>query len=214
MKSDDRLIVLHYTRYGENAVVLHTLSRTWGRRSFMVRNASRSIAFFQPLALLDCTVTENPKSQLMGAGNFSNAAPLSGIRNSAGKNAISMFMAEVLLRCLQEGTEENGFFDWCQTEILLLDALKADYSNFHIRFLLDMAAALGFCPSHEDLLPFMEDSAAKMLCFIQNDQACSMLIPMSGKERADLCEHLLKYLQFHLETPVHIRSLAILRELF
>lgn len=214
MKLDDRLIVLHYTRYGENAVVLHTLSRTWGRRSFMVRNASRTIAFFQPLALLDCVVTENPKSKLMGAGNFSNAAALSGIRNSAGKNAISMFMAEVLLRCFQEGMEENGIFEWCQGEILLLDALKADYSNFHIRFLLDLAAAMGFSPSYEDLLPFMEDSAAKMLCFIQNDEASSMLIPMSGKERAALCGRLLKYLEFHLETPVHIRSLSILQELF
>lgn len=208
------MIVLHYTRYGENAVILHTLSRTLGRRSFIVRNASRSIAFFQPLALLDCTVTENPKSQLMSAGSFSSAAPLSGIRDSAIKNAMSMFMAEVLLRCLREGVEENGIFDWCQGEILLLDAMKADYSNFHIRFLLDLASALGFSPSYEDLLPFMEDSAAKMLCIIQKDKASSMLVPLSGKERSTICERLLKYLEFHLETAVHIRSLDILRELF
>ena len=33
------LIVLSTTKVGENALVVHTLSREWGRRGFLVRSA-------------------------------------------------------------------------------------------------------------------------------------------------------------------------------
>ena len=51
MKVNTQLIVLHTTRYGENSVILHTLGREYGRRSFFVRNASKKqmMTLFQPL---------------------------------------------------------------------------------------------------------------------------------------------------------------------
>lgn len=213
MKVQDRVIVLNGTPFSEKSLVLHCLSREWGRRSFLVSNASRLMPFFQPLNILDCEVAENPKSRLYKASSFSSVAPLAGIRSSYGKNAISMFMAEVLYRALREDVSEPGLFAWCQEEILLLDALQADYANFHIRFLLDFASAMGFSPSYDALLPFLDDSAALAGEFLSRDAADSMLIPVSGARRSDLCARLLKYLECHLEAPLKIRSLSVLQEI-
>ena len=41
-----------------------------------------------------------------------------------------------------------------------------------------------------------------------------MLIPLSGQVRNDLASSLIRYLEFHTESTINIRSLAVLRELF
>lgn len=213
MKEADRIIVLHSTAFSEKSLVIHCLSRQYGRRSFLVGNISRSMAFFQPMNILDCEIAANPKSSLFKASGFVSAHPLAGIRSSFGKNAISMFMAEILFRGLKEGIDEPGLFEWMESEILLLDALEGSYANFHIRFLLDFAAAMGFSPSMEALLPFLEESSAVAGRFLTGTPADSMLIPLTGEQRSLLCARLLKYLEFHLESALNIRSLAILQEI-
>lgn len=214
MTVPDEIIILHYTRYGEKAVILHTLSQTQGRRSFIVKDASRLMPYFQPLNILGCETVTNPKSQLCSAKNFIEAIPTSGIRFSFGKNAISMFMAEVVYRAVHEGTDEPGLYEWLRSEIILLNEMECDYSNFHIRFLLDFAAAMGFSPSMDTLLPFLEDSATAVSQMMDAGFADSMLLKMTGAQRSVICTRLLKYLEFHLECPLHIRSLGVLGELF
>ena len=214
MKYFDRIIVLSTTPFRDKSLVLHCLSSRDGRCALLVRNAVGAKAFLQPLAVLECEVSQPLRSSMKCAKDFSNCLPLNGIRRFQGKNAISMFISEVLFRSLQEGTLEEGLFDWCESQIMLLNGLEKDYANFHIRFLLDYAAALGFKASEESLLPFAEDSAGSAIAFLNSDFAQAMLIPMNGEKRALLCERILKYLEFHLETPLNIRSLGILSELF
>lgn len=214
MVHTDEIIILHHTLFSEKSVILHTLSSTFGRRSFIVKNASRTMLYFQPLNILRCDITENPKSSLWSAGAFSESCPIMGIRTSMGKNAISMFMAEVLLRATREGNDEPGLYEWCRQEIHLLDALQSDYSNFHIRFLLDFASAMGFSPELDNLLPFLDDSSTAVQQFLQADFAQSMLIRISGDRRNDICCKLLKFMEFHLDVPLKIKSLAVLGELF
>lgn len=214
MTHPERIIILHHTAFSDKSVVLHTLSQTYGRRSFMVRNATRCMNFFQPLNILECNVSDSGKGQLLQASAFSEYRPLLGLRGSMGKNAISMFMAEVLYRSLREGALEPGLFEWCESQIMLLDALQASYANFHIRFLLDYAGAIGFAPHYEALLPFMGESISGMEEFLHSDFTEAMLIPMHGAQRTDLCNGLLKYLEFHMEVPIRVRSLSVLGELF
>ena len=220
MNISDEAIVLNTTPLRDNSLVVHTLSREWGRRSFICRTAHR--AFLQPLNILETVVTQNPKSDLWRISALSCAHPLGGIRRSAGKNAISMFIAEVLLRSLQEGSRDEGLYDWCISRILLLDSMEGNFASFHVRFLLDYCAAMGFEPTWESLLPFMDSPLGECTgnlptlarSFIEASPADSMLIPLDGKTRSEVCRRLLKYLEFHLETPLHVRSLDVLMELF
>jgi len=214
MKQQDCIIVLHYTRCSDNAVMLHALSRTFGRKSFLVRSAAKYINFFQPLNILECDLSTSPKSSILSANAFREAVPLNGLRLSLGKNAISMFLAEVLYRTLQEDADDLSLFEWCHNQICLLDAMEEDFANFHLRFLLDYCAALGFAPAKENLLPFTEDLTPAASAILEGSPPGAMLLPMTGKERTQICERLLHYLSFHLEKAVNVRSLEVLSELF
>ena len=105
---------------------------------------------FQPLSVLDAEVTENPKSDLWRVHALSASHPLTGLRTSAAKNAMTLFMSEVLWRTVRDGAREDGLFEWLERSILTLDALQGDYANYHLRFLLELASALGFSPALAD----------------------------------------------------------------
>ena len=140
--------------------------------------------------------------------------PLMGIRNSVYKNSITMFMSEVLFRIVREGAYEQGLYEWCEKNILLLDAMQEDFSNFHIRFLLELTIALGFSPEAKDLLPFVGDHYAVVEQFMKLPFADSMLIPLTGPVRNEIAEEILRYIEFHTESAVNINSLKVLRDLF
>ena len=42
----------------------------------------------------------------------------------------------------------------------------------------------------------------------------AMLVPMTGAVRSSLIESFLSYIETHLEYPLHIRSAAVLKDLF
>ena len=216
MVKDTELIVLHTTKFGENSLVVHTLSRDYGRRSFLIRGVGKKsgMSLFLPLTLLEADVVESSKSTLYTAKNLVARHPLMGIRNSVYKNSITMFMSEVLFRIVREGAYEQGLYEWCEKNILLLDAMQEDFSNFHIRFLLELTIALGFSPEAKDLLPFVGDHYAVVEQFMKLSFADSMLIPLTGPVRNEIAEEILRYIEFHTESAVNINSLKVLRELF
>ena len=101
---DEQVIILNYTKIRDNSIVVHTLSRTYGRKSFLVRTGAKAkMAFYLPLNILELSVTENPKSDLWYARPVAAKYPLLGIRNNVFKNAISLFMAEVIYRTVKDG---------------------------------------------------------------------------------------------------------------
>ena len=208
-------IVLGYTKFGENSVVVHTLSEEYGRRGFLVRVGKKAgMALLLPMNILEMDIVPNPKSTLWSARNLTARDPLNGIRNNLYKNTMSLFLSEVLLRTVKDGQMEDGLFPWCLRSILTLDGLETDFSNFHIRFLLEFADALGFRPTFEDIAPFAEKHLKQLKPFLGTGFSESMLIPLRGEERNALCEDILRYLEYHTESAIRVQSLAVLREVF
>ena len=215
MTTGTELIVLHTTKFGENSIVVHTLSRDYGRRSFLVRGAGKKVlSLLLPLNILEAEITESPKSTLYTARNLTSRHPLLGIRNNIYKNTMTMFLSEVIYRTIKEGAQEHGLFEWCRGQILLLSAMESDFSNFHIRFLLELSVALGFSPETSDLMPFVEENYTTVSEFMTSSFAESMLIPLSGPVRNKICEDVLRYIEYHSESTLTINSLKVLRELF
>lgn len=210
------LIVLHTTKYGENSIIVHTLSKEYGRRGFMVRGLGKKslMSLFQPLSVLEAEIQESTKSNLYSARSITAKYPLNGIRGNMFKNAMTMFMSEVLYRTVKDGAREDGLFEWCEKSILLLDTMQSDFSNFHIRFLLEFAVALGFSPSSQDMMPFTGDHYATVAGFMKGSFAESMLIPLTGSVRNEIAESILRYIEYHTESAVNVNSLRVLRELF
>ena len=216
MTTNTGLIVLHTTKFGDNSLVVHTLSKDYGRRSFLVKGVGKKagMSLFLPLNVLEADILETSKSTLYTARNLVARHPLLGIRNDVYKNSMTMFMSEVLYRVVREGAYEEGLFEWCEKNILLLDAVSIDFSNFHIRFLLELCVALGFSPEARDLVPFVGDHYPLIERFMTVPFAESMLIPLNGATRNEIAEEILRYIEFHSESAVNVNSLKVLRELF
>ena len=216
MTQNTELIVLHTTKFGENSLVVHTLSKDYGRRSFLVKGAGKKsmMSLFLPLNVLEVDILETNKSTLFTARNLTAKHPLLGIRNNMFKNSMTMFMSEVLYRVVKDGAYEQGLFEWCEKDILLLDAIQTDFSNFHIRFLLELTVALGFSPESQDLMPFVGEHYPVVEKFMTLPFAESMLIPLNGAARNEIAEEILRYIEYHTESSVNVNSLKVLRELF
>ena len=210
------LIILHSTKFGENSIVAHTLSKEYGRRSFLIRGVGKrgTMTLMLPLTILEAEIVETSKSTLYTARNLSAKYPLSGIRNSIAKNSMTLFMSEVLYRTIKEGANEQGLFEWCEKNILLLDAMQSDFSNFHIRFLLELAVVLGFSPESQDLMPFVREHYPLVERFMKESMADAMLIPLNGAIRNEIAEEILRYIEYHSESAVNVASLKVLHELF
>ena len=215
MTGSTSLILLHTTKFGENSMVLHTLSKEYGRRGFVVRSLNKKMmSMLLPMNILEVTVADSGKSGLLPVRNLMVSCPLMGIRSNLYKNTMTMFLSEVLYRVVKEGTDEPGLYEWCEKQIMLLDAIETDFSNFHIRFLLELAIALGFSPKIDDLRPFLGDNQFIIEKFMSISFAESMLIPMSGTLRNEICENVLRYIEYHSESTLTVNSLKVLRELF
>lgn len=228
MKSKAELIILNHTKFGENSIVLHTLSSEYGRRGFLVKVSPKTaMALFLPLNILQAEVTENPKANLWYARNFVSITPLNGIRGNIHKNTMTLFMSEVLYRVVKDQTNEDGLADWLKGQILTLDALQADFANFHLLFLLNLCAALGFDPDAAGLAPFVtschpercEGSSSgqnlrSLEALLSLPFTEALLLPLTGADRNAIAESILKYIEYHTESAVNVRSLAVLREIY
>ena len=228
MKSKAELIILNHTKFGENSIVLHTLSSEYGRRGFLVKVSPKTaMALFLPLNILQAEVTENPKANLWYARNFMSITPLNGIRGNIHKNTMTLFMSEVLYRVVKDQTNEDGLADWLKGQIMTLDALQADFANFHLLFLLNLCAALGFDPDAAGLAPFVtschpercEGSSSgqnlrSLEALLSLPFTEALLLPLTGADRNAIAESILKYIEYHTESAVNVRSLAVLREIY
>ena len=181
MWKNSEFILLHTTRFGEKSMVLHTLSKEYGRKGFFVKNISRRsvTSMFFPLGILEADIMETSRSGLFTARNPALSYPLSGIRNDLRKSAISIFISEVLYRVVKEGLTDRPLYDMCEKNILLLDAMEEDFSNFHLYFLLEFIMALGFSPEPHDLAPFMGERMSLVSDFIGKPFSEAMLVPLT-----------------------------------
>ena len=237
MKQAVEFIILGTTKVGEKSLVLHTLSAEYGRRSFIVSvSKSSSMALYLPLNILSGEVSDNHLSDLWRVSGLRAEYPLSGIRSDVRKNTMTMFLSEVLFRCLRDGEYSFELYDWCRQSILTLDALGATHSpeippkpcsssldgvpfgdgvaNYHLLWLLDLCSVLGFRPGVEDLMPFCGERLEDLRALLTLERPAALLLPLSGARRSEIASDLLEYLSFHLDTRLNIRSLSVLRELY
>lgn len=173
-----------------------------------------AMALFLPLNILEAEVAENPKSDLWFARNFVSVSPLAGIRGNIHKNTMTLFMSEVLFRVIKDQANEEGLADWLKKSVLTLDALQSDFANFHLWFLLELCAVLGFNPDTAGLAPFAGNHLGHIKALLTRPFGEAMLMPLRGSDRNGIAECILKYIEHHTESSVNVRSLAVLRDIY
>ena len=147
-------IVLRALRYGETSLVVTIFTELFGVQSYLingVRTASKKgpgkANLFQPSAMLDLVVYHNEFKQLNRIKEFKWEHVYQHILSDITKNAISVFMVELLTKCLKQPEPHADLYNFVEDSFLHLDrAETAVAANFPLFFALHLAVFFGILP--------------------------------------------------------------------
>ena len=194
MYSTTDAIVLALQPHSDKAHILHAYTRAYGRVNYMVYGLGRkhAIGLYQPLTLLRIT-GGTPNAEAGRPSTLKEATRLTPVQteNELVCNAICLFISEVLFHTLRYPMADERLFEYIEKTAR---ELSPD-PNYHIAFLVGLAAELGFAideQTHPEL----------------------MFKPVSRTERQQLLRRLCKYFDEHVESWQTPRSLDVLMEVF
>ena len=189
-------IVLSLEPVSDKAQVVHVYTRTGGRERYKVFGLGRrhAIGVYSPLSLVQLTTdkTSVRTAQLTYVPQ--------NLMTDARKRAVALFISEVLYHTLRYPMTDERMFDFLANAVRALDETE-EPQNFHLRFLIDFAAMLGFG---------MESSQQSAI----SPQLSAVGHPLTRKERQEALRTLCTYFEQHVETWQNPRSLEILIEVF
>ncbi len=232
-------IVLHSMKFKESSLLVHAYTDVFGRQTYVV-NGVRSeknkagMALFQPLTLLDVVAYCSTKSDLQRMTEYRLVQPLQSIPFDVTKNALALFMGEVLYKTIREHEPNEELFGFLYRAIIDLDGLGEGAANFHLYFLVHLARYLGYAPGNDfagepyfdvaageftSLRPLHDlffDASQTQLFAALLDAVPETLqqFALNREQRNRFVENILRFLNHHFDTPVPIRSAAILHEIF
>lgn len=233
-------IVLHTIKYGDTSMVAYLLTDLHGRRNFMVQGVKSSkgrgnkASMLQPMFTLEFEGISSPHSQMDRMKDVRMAFPLRTLPFDVRKSTIALFMAEVLYKLIKEVEPNSPLFGFVRNSVIALDMMEEGVSNFHLWFLVQMSAFLGFYPANEytagDCFDVVEGGftplqpSHNIIIDRPNSELLSQLmgcppgdlcgIKLGRGQRACFLSSLLDYFGYHLDTVHRIQSLKILSEVF
>ena len=197
-------IVLSLQPHSDKAHVLHTYTRAGGRVNYMVYGLGRknTAGRFSPLSVNQITADTPSAQELNGKPASLRTAQLTfvprTITEDPYKRTIALFISEVLYHVLRHPMPDEQLFDFIRHAVERLDATDAP-QNFHLCFLAEFAALLGFAIDPTNPLSALQNGTD---------------IPFSRTERQEVLRKLCAYFAEHVETWQDPKSLDVLMEVF
>ena len=114
-------IVLRTVKYGETSLVVTIFTELYGMQSYLV-NGVRTISskgsskavFFQPSAILDLVAYHNEFKNLQRLKEYKWNYLYSHILSDIRKNAVALFMIELLSKCLKQPEPHPELFQFVE----------------------------------------------------------------------------------------------------
>jgi DNA repair protein RecO (recombination protein O) len=222
MLTKTRGIVISYLRYRETSILVNVYTAEMGICSYIengVRSAKakHKMALFQPLTLLDLEVYHKPGKGLHRISEAKCFFPYQAIPFDIAKSSLALFLSEVLNKVLKEEEANPALFEFLSDSMQYLDRASEHFENFHLQFLWQLAAFLGFGAGNA--AEFYQQLKAAG-CIVPNFTELDALIHadyghpivLHRSERKELLAGMLNYYQLHMENFGEIRSLQILQE--
>jgi DNA repair protein RecO (recombination protein O) len=235
-----KAIVLHQVKYAETSLIVTLYTESSGRQAYIINGIRSSkskpkMALFQPLSLLEIDAYVHPGREINRLKEFRLLESYQTIPLNVVKSSIALFLAEMLNKVLRSEESDVHLFEFLTSSLLYFDSLPEGYSNFHLWFLLQLSAYLGFKPSNNydvstpwfslkqgrfaSLRPFEPVSPDKeqsqsiaRLMSISPDQLNNL--KLDGASRSALLSMLVEYYAIHFEGIGKINSLDVLTEVF
>src|SRR5689334_24048619 len=123
-----RGIVLRTVKYGETSVIVSIFTELFGIQSYLVngvrastKQGSGKANLFQPSAILDLIVYHNDLKNLQRIKEFKWHYLCKKIFSDIRKNAVALFMVELLTKCLKQPEANPDLFQFTEDAIIRLD---------------------------------------------------------------------------------------------
>lgn len=238
MQVTTKAIVLSSLKYGDSSLIVKAFTASDGLKSYLLKGVLASKkgklkpAYFQPLSQLELEVNHKNKGTLESIREAKVNYHYQTLHTDISKNAMAMFLAEVLGNSVREEEQNEGLFEFLEASLQWFDSHVA-ISNFHIYFLIRLIKYFGFYPDtnamgakYFDLVegaftntpslnPHLTGenlSFFKSFLGINFDEVQS--IKMNKTNRQKLLKSLVLYYELHLQGFRKPKSLAVLNEVF
>jgi DNA repair protein RecO (recombination protein O) len=246
---DTKGIVLRTVKYGETSVIVTIFTELFGVQSYLVngvrtfsKKGSGKANLFQPSAILDMVVYHSELKQLQRINEFRWSHLYQHILSDVKKNAVALFMVELLIKCLKQPEEHSDLFHFVEDAFLHLDeSSETVTANFPLYFALHLPVFFGFRIPPNPLKGAFKDSENLYLdlregsfetkqpdhpYFIEGKQAtitAELLMVMQPEEleeiklnhdfRRNLLYVFEKYYALHIQDFGTLKTLPVLREI-
>jgi len=150
-------IVLRAVKYGETSLIVTIFTELFGLQSYLVngvrtstKKGSGKANLFQPTAILDLVVYHNELKHLNRIKEFKWSYLYQHIFSDVPKNAVALFMIELLTKCLKQPEANPELFEFCEDAFIHLDESSGSVmANFPLFFALHLPVFFGFRISDE-----------------------------------------------------------------
>jgi DNA repair protein RecO (recombination protein O) len=145
-------IVLRTVKYGETSIIVTIYTALFGVQSYLVngvraqaKKGAGKASLFQPSSILDLVVYHNELKHLNRIREFKWAVIYQHILSDVPKNAVALFMVELLTKCLKQPEGNAELFDFAEDCFLSLDKSKGgQLANLPLFFALHLTYFFGF----------------------------------------------------------------------
>ena len=231
-----RAIVLRAIRYGDNSLIVKLLTERHGLKSFMIKgafnkNAKIRAALFQPLTLLE-VVSMISRGEIGYLKEACLEYAYQDIPININKNTIVIFLCELLSKTIQESDTDIELFGFIHHAMTHLDEMSDNYSDFPLRFSIELCRLLGFAPNtasfRQDYIFDLEEGRFRhdstgCTYFINSQlsglfyQLCckslfdDMCMNIQNNERRQLLDCVISYYKLHVSGFNEMKSTDILK---
>jgi len=236
-------IVLRTVKYGETSLIVTIFTELFGIQSYLVNGVRTSTKkgsgranLFQPAAILDLIIYHNELRNLQRIKEFRWGNLYQHIFSDIKKNAVALFIVELLTKCLKQPETNEDLFHFVEDVFLNLDKCsEAVTANLPLFFALHLAVFFGFRMNDEysEKNSFLDLQEGTFIAqrpdhphFLEDKQAAvtSQLLKVMHPEELeemklnhDFRRNLLyayeRYYSFHIQDFTPMKTLPVLKEI-
>lgn len=233
-------IVLNTIRYSDKHNIVHIYTDGRGLMSFAVPQGKTHVArmrnaMLMPLSLIDLEATMRNGHELSMLREVRRNYPLATLYSDPIKNAIALFISELLAHVIQEPEGNSYLFRYIEQSVQLLEQMPDQIANFHICFLFHLGAHLGIQPNLESyrkgywfdmtegvFVPaavrghdLLQPQEAQVIHLLSRMTFSNMTVfRFNREERNRMLDVIISYYRLHNAAIGTLRSPDILKQLF
>lgn len=145
-------IVLRTVKYGETSLVVTIYTELFGLQSYLIngvrvssKKGNNKAVMFQPAAILDMVVYHSEFKQLQRIKEYRWSTLYQHVLSDVRKNAIALFMVEMLTRCLKQPESNADLYTFVEDAFENLDVASDQVvANFPLYYSLHLPVFFGF----------------------------------------------------------------------